>query len=458
MLKKISTYCTLLILILHPIITRAQEPNILYTLGNTPQSNLLNPARVTDQAKVAIQLPLISGFGFSLNNSFPMSSFIGIHDTTLTLDFNKLQSKIGFASHFTQQINLPLLGLQLRLGKNMFTASVTEKQLFRLSFDRNLAQLINEGNEAFINQPFTTHFDMIFFHYREYSLGYGCRIDKRWSVGARAKLLTGFSTVDVRKMNIGLTTGQNFEYLTLSAQGEYNMSLPFNVEKNDEEQIPFDVVGYFTNTSNPGMAFDLGASFRIMPELEVSASIIDLGFIRWKDNVTNISHDGSFRWQGLNLNSFISTPEPVDGENVPNPNPINELTDSISKLTDLQYASNPFTTGLPTKIFLAGEYAFHPVISVSLVDRLFIYDTQVANSFTLSGNMKLGQIWALSAGYSVIGRSFNNLSIGTSLKLGPFELWAATNNILALQIRETSNFNLIFGINLMFGKNEPFSL
>ncbi len=387
-----------------------------------------------------------------------MNNFIDINNKTLILDFDKLQSQIGFENYFTEQISLPLLGVQVRLRSNTFMASVTEKQLFRWNFDRNLIRFINEGNEAFIDNPFSTNLDLNFAHYREYALGYARHFNGGFSIGTRLKLLTGFSTIDVQKMNVGLATGQNLEYLTLSAEGEYNLCLPVNINPNNENASQSPMDNYLTNFSNTGMAIDVGASVNILPELELSASIVDLGFIRWKDNVTNISHGGSFTWQGFDLNSFISSPENIEDEEVPELNPINELLDSISKLTDLQYSSNPFTTGVPTRIFLAGEYSFLPIVSVSLTDQIMIYDKQVSNSFTLAGNLKLGRIWALSAGYSIINRSFNNLSLGTSLKLGPFEFWAATNNILALRIQESSNFNLVFGLNLMFGNNQSQSL
>ncbi|MBN1927730.1 MAG: hypothetical protein JW798_17990 [Prolixibacteraceae bacterium] len=454
-MRKLLKYCAQLFFIFSTFSSNGQYSNIVYTLGNTPQANLLNPSRITDNSVVTVHLPLLSGIDFRLNNSFSMDNFLTIDEKTLIINFDQLYSQISFENYFTEQISLPLIGLQIRLHNNFFSASITEKQLFRWNFDRNLIKLINEGNEAFIDVPFSTHFDFNFAHYREYALGYARNFDGLFTVGAKFKLLTGFSTVDVEKMNLGLTTGRNFEYLTLSVEGDYNLCLPVNINPDNENSSDLSIDNYLTNFNNLGMAIDLGASVNLLPDLEISASVIDLGFIHWKDNVTNISHEGSFRWQGLDLNSFISTPEPIEGEDVPNPNPINELMDSIYKLIDFQYASNPFTTGTPTRIFIAGEYSIFPVLSVSLTDQIMIFDKQVSNSLTFAGNLTLGKMWSLSAGYSIIDRSYNNLSLATSLKLGPFEMWAATNNILALKIQETSNFNLMFGLNLMFGKNEP---
>ena len=45
-----------------------------------------------------------------------------------------------------------------------------------------------------------------------------------------------------------------------------------------------------------GFGIDLGASYKIMDNLTVSASILDLGFISWSKSSTQIANANSIRY------------------------------------------------------------------------------------------------------------------------------------------------------------------
>ena len=185
-----------------------------------------------------------------------------------------------------------------------------------------------------------------------------------------------------------------------------------------------------------------------MPQLEVSASLINLGFIHWKKDAKKLTHNGSFTWEGFDL-SNIQNESGIEEE--PYLKPVQSIMDSISGIINPQSIQTPFNTGIPTKIYIAAEYQIYNILSAGIVERLLIYDKQVSNALTLSGNLMLGKFFSISAGYSIIDNSFNNLSVGTTLKLGPIQFYCLTDNILALNIKNTQNYNIRFGMNLMFG-------
>ena len=448
-----SIYILVLICIGYTNHVFSQDINLLYSLRNTPQANLLNPARINHNSKVTINLPFTSGFGFKLQNTFSISDFFIIENQTAIFNFENLQNSIGKESYFSETFRMPWIQVGVRFDESMVSFSVTEQQLFRTSTNRQLIQLINEGNQAFVDEPFRTYFDFNLLHYREFSAGYTRQLLPELSVGGRAKLLTGIAAIDIKKLNIELHTGSNLEYLRFIVDGEYNLSLPVNIN-NVSDVANIKPLAYFTNGSNIGTAIDLGASYRPIPELELSASIIDLGFIRWKTNATNITHSGSFTWRGLYFNQFFEKPQIINNEEMPEMKPLEQLGDSLKEIFDFNVLEKPFSTGMPTKLFVSGEYTLDETFSASITNQLFIYNHQITNALTLAGNLKLGNVWALSAGYSIIERSYNNLSLATSLKLGPFQFYAATSNILSMRITQTSNFSLRFGMNFMFGKIE----
>jgi len=435
-------------------LTVKSQDNLLYFMGNVPQSNYLNPARHTDESKVIINLPLFSGTEFSLSNSFSFHDLGEIKDTTLLIDLGKFYSKIPFKNYFSETFSLPLFGFQYRSKDKIFSFHISENQSLRLSFDSDLIKLIDKGNYAFIESPFSTNLDFNFLHFREYSLGYSQKVTDKLSFGSNIKLLTGFSTIDVKRLNIGIETGNNLEYVKLSANGNYNISFPVTLNSdstNNSNEMNLNPVRYLTNSSNLGFAIDIGASYQLLPELELSVSLVDLGYIHWKTNVQNISHSGSFNWKGFDLSNL--TNEPIINENSYTA-PFDAILDSVSEMINFKFDSNPFNTAIPTKLYMAANYKVSPIFWAGVVDRILFYDKQVSNSLTLSGNIQLGRILSLSAGYSIIDKSYDNLALGTAIKLGPIEIYCLTGNILALNILNAQNFSLQFGMNFMFGKNE----
>lgn len=429
----------------------AAQENILYFLENTPQSTYSNPAHFTDKSKLVIGLPVLSGFDISVNNSFSLRDLGTIENGTLTINFDDFYSKISQNNYLSENLTFPLLDFQLRLKNRAFSFGIFENQLVRSGFDRNLIRLVNEGNYPWLESSFSTDIDLKFSHYREYAFGYSQSVSKKITVGGRIKLLTGFSTFNIKRMNIAIETGENIEYLKVSTNGEYLTSMPFNLKFGEGENTgntSFDAVRYMTNTSNLGAAIDLGATYNVIPGLEISASLINLGFIHWKKDAKKLTHNGSFTWEGFDL-SNIQNESGIEEE--PYLKPVQSIMDSISGIINPQSIQNPFNTGIPTKIYIAAEYLIYNILSAGIVERLLIYDKQVSNALTLSGNLMLGKLFSLSAGYSIIDNSFNNLSIGTALKLGPVQVFCLTDNILALNIYNTYNYNFRVGMNLMFG-------
>ena len=54
------------------------------------------------------------------------------------------------------------------------------------------------------------------------------------------------------------------------------------------------------------MAFDLGATYKVMDDLTVSAALTDLGFINWK-NAQHASSAGEWEFEGFGKKKFLST-------------------------------------------------------------------------------------------------------------------------------------------------------
>ena len=69
-----------------------------------------------------------------------------------------------------------------------------------------------------------------------------------------------------------------------------------NVEFADEQ---FDsskgVTNFLTNTRNAGFGLDLGAEYAVNDQLTLSAAITDVGFIKWKSDLSNLEAYGNVK-------------------------------------------------------------------------------------------------------------------------------------------------------------------
>jgi hypothetical protein len=66
------------------------------------------------------------------------------------------------------------------------------------------------------------------------------------------------------------------------------------------------------NTKNMGFGLDIGATYNISEKIMVSAALTDLGFIKWKTDVTNLQAKGRFEFSGIDLSDFINGTKTMD--------------------------------------------------------------------------------------------------------------------------------------------------
>jgi hypothetical protein len=207
---------------------------------------------------------------------------------------------------------------------------------------------------------------------------------------------------------------------------------------------------------NKGFAIDLGVHFQPVENLTVSASIIDLGFIRWKNGTYNITQDAQFTFEGIDYN--------VDDEIADSL--LEDLSDSISDAFILNQADNVYSSFLNTRIYLGVKYNFTENISLGLLSRSQFVDGILRQQLTLSGNCKLSNMLSTSLSWSLMNKTANNFGFGLSFRIPPLNIYFISDNIPLQYAKIYSDgksvvplgvphkartINLRLGINFMFG-------
>jgi hypothetical protein len=455
----------------------AQNSQVLYNM-NIPQNHLVNPA-LRPSNSVYIGLPALTGINININNNFFNFSDVFMNDessdSVLTFlhpdyDIDDFLDKVKNMNSIEPQVTIQLFGLGFSLGRgNYLFLDINERIDANIVLPGDILRLALKGNSVFAGDMIdlsSLRTDMKLYH--EIGIGFSRDFTEKLRIGVKGKLLTGVMAASIDNRSLGISVSENYTH-TLDADVQVNLSAPLDVYMDEDQNIDsiyFDdsrfeegsqVAKYFLKSGNRGLGLDIGATYAITPDLVVSAALTDLGFIRWKRDVTNLQAESQFEFSGLNISDVINGDKTFDelGE---------EMIDSLKNSFIVSDSNDPFTTWLPFGITLGGTYHLNKYFSVGLLSYSRIIGKQFRESLTLSANVNISNILSTSISYTAANSRFDNLGAGLAFRAGIIQFYMMTDRIPVvwnrLKIDEESNIimpsslntiNLRLGMNLTFG-------
>ena len=468
----------ILILILAVIIAdaSAQNSQVLYFM-NLPQNQLLNPA-LRPSNKVYIGLPGMSGINLNINNNFvnfndvfikgqPKDSIISF----LHPDYNpdKFLAKIKDKNSLEQETTVQLLGVGFSVGNDGYVfLDINERIQGNIVLPGDLFRLALKGNEGFAGKKIdlsSLRGDIKYYH--EFGVGFSRNFTDKLRIGIKGKLLFGIAAASIDNKSLGITVNDDYSH-TLDANLTVNMSGPVNVymnSKHNVDSVVFDdsrfktsagATDFFSGKKNIGLGLDIGATFDLTDRIVLSASVTDLGFIRWKNDVTNLKTYNQFKFSGLNMLDVINGTKTIDEVG-------KEMLDSLKNAFNVSNSKAPFTTYLPFGISLGGSYNVTKRFSVGLLSYSRIIGKQVREALTLSANLNLGNAFSTSISYTAENHRYDNLGAGVAFRAGIIQFYLLSDRIPIMwnkikndksNVMVPANWNTInlrLGMNLVFG-------
>ncbi len=424
----------------------AQQDLTMYNMDAVPQRMYVNPAFIPSDSRINIGLPIISSHYLNFSNSgFKYSDLIKHTGDSLSVDYPNMLSKLAKNNYLTAAFHLDLLSFGFKIKKNYFSFNISEKIDFQFSYPKDFMELIWKGNGSpdLIGNPVNFNFGVNFTHYREYGLGFAREINDKLTVGGKVKYLYGMENVWTEKSDISLTTDPNSFALTGAANIKVNTSgIGSDAFKN------FQVMDYAFKKKNKGMGVDFGGVYKFSDKITFSASVIDLGFINWKSDVTNYQSNnpnGQFTFSGLNANQVINKDSTT--------NPGKVLGDTLAKTFKIDTVHKSYTTFLSTQVYLSANYKIFEKSNAGLLLYARIFDKTVNPGMALSYNQRVGRWLDFSVSYSMYNRSYNNIGMGLAFNAGSGQFYVVSDNLLgAFLPQNAKNLNIHFGFNLRFGR------
>lgn len=428
----------------------AQRNFTLYHLEGSPQTHYMNPS-FRPGANVFFTMPALGmhSVGFSHSGFAPKHLLSEREqDDSLTLTPGVAVGKMADLNHINLDVQNEIMGFGFRFKKkNYLSFSVMNRMQFNVLYPRDLFQFVVDGNgREFLGER--ASFDGLGINlnsYLEYALGYSRVINEDLMVGMRLKLLSGLTNVHTNRSELGIFTDEHTFDWTVDGSFRVNSSnsLYFADTLDHDDELE-KIYEYLYNFENIGVGVDLGGSYVINDRLLVSASMNDLGFIRWNSNTRNFTtNDVTYTFEGVDINQLLQ--DSLDVFDV--------LLDSLVGLVGQDENNDSYSTSLYTRFFVGGRY----LITDEIGGTLLLYN-EIVNGRYRAGlhagvNAKLGQWLSASVNYGYYGRGWANLGGGFSLRGGPVQFYLGVDNIIPVfDQRAARNLHAVFGMGFMIGK------
>ena len=462
----------------------AQQENTLYFMDRIPQSQYLNPANHPDCKwwmsgllvpvylmpmidPPFIHLPMYMDVStpFSLSdivmykNGKPTSTFLDN-----TVDEDAFIKKLSTINNISNNISFEWLNVGFKQKKNYWDLSIQTKENFNFSFPKEYFAFILKGNidSTRIGNGIFDGQGLNATVYQEASIGFNRQFSRYFRVGVRIKAIMGIANINTAKSQTKIYTTNSTDVesssLPMTITSESNMlvnsSIPLVDVTNNTSNVPSSISlqkgitmqDVLKITKNLGWGLDFGLMKDWNSELTLYGSVIDLGFIRWKNNVQNYAltsnkfNYNGFPFSNLNLNDLSSVSDSL----------LNQFKNGFKA----KNTQNTYRTSLNTKIFFGGNYKLTKKVSIGLLGRIDKYPFNYEYSGTASLNLKPFRWGTITLSESYFKKSFINFGLGYTIRIMAMQWFAVYDNLIGTAIvpERSRYWSMRTGVNLVFGR------
>ena len=311
----------------------AQQVNTLYFMENAPMRHTINPA-FQPVSKGYINFTPLGWSSFTIgNNSLTLNDVLFTDPAsgkTITplhpnADRNKFLKTMRKVTWSGGEVTLGFLNMGFRVKDNGFlTIGINERILMASTTPKSMADFYLNGGMKDLNGGINT-IDMsklstAFTVYTEVGVGYSHKLNDKWTIGGKLKFLIGelYGGFNAKKLAIDATAQE------WKLRGDIDMQFAGPIDSKYlseymESKNMQDIIDGFTsdgtfefkkliNTSDIasmlkpagyGAAIDFGFAYKPIENLQISAALVDLGFIYWSNtNRFKCSVDTTFDGAG----------------------------------------------------------------------------------------------------------------------------------------------------------------
>lgn len=313
----------LIILAFAYVVCFSQNKQILYNFTSIPQSLLVNPGADVSY-KYYFGTPVLS----SVSANFGSSSF-SAYDLFADngVDFNdKIRNVVNKSSgkdkvYTNQQLELFSGGFRIggKESKSYISFGAYQEFDFLMYVPKDMAILALDGNRNYIGKSFNLgDINLRAEVLSVFHIGFHKKVNDKFVLGGRVKLYSSGANANSTK-NSGFiyttngTADQNIYYQYISSNLKLQTSGIATFTKDEYEgNIANDLIHNTFFNGSLGFGFDAGLTYYYKKNLQFTASIIDIGFIRHTKDIETLTYKGNYEYNGVNPGfDFTNEPENV---------------------------------------------------------------------------------------------------------------------------------------------------
>ncbi len=456
-----------------------------YWMQHLPQSTYLNPAKQPG-CKFFLDIPVLPNFDLNFNHSgFNINDAIKQHPyqpDSFMIDLDGIEAalKNGNDINLDAEISIINFGLALQNGINInFGMNYKVSEYFE--YPKALIEL-RRGNYRENGTPLAFNFKENFDLHREIYVGASKKINNTFYVGARIKYLSGLFNLKADKLNVDWYTSTKEEDMwdwTFNSDFDIKAAsiLPWNFTDSAGQitGIEYDTtlisepgknISALLFPKNSGLGIDLGIEYNINDRLILSGSVVDFGYIKWKTSPAIMTQQASFKFSGLDIAKYIGNLDTLQSANASLGERIkNDMVDTLLSVFNPIVETNSYKTMLNTKFFVGADLKITDWLDAGFLYRGMLFNKNLLSSYTFSANTNFFKTWSYSVSYSIMNASANNIGMGLSYKVGPWQMYLITDNIAAPfwavnessfsdeWLKNTKTVNFSFGLNFLICGN-----
>lgn len=439
-------------------LTSAQD-HLTIMLEEMPQSNALNPAMAPEKGGYMIA-PGLGGFsfgventGFNFDDAFEKSS-----DDSLHFNIDKLAENISDINLLTGNIDIPILGAGFSVGKNFFTFDITNKTRADMTLPASILDIRYGNYDYDNNRPVNHSISDIYiraYNYFDVGFGYSRQVTERLRIGGKLKLLLGSIAAYSDNLMLSIDTRDNKSAYSMEVktEGEINVIAPLDMTYDEEGYV--DEAEWnsddlkLSSMKNSGFAADIGATYKLKDNLTLGVSILDLGFISWKESTNTFISDNHFVFDGVNVDNGIKD----DPELKYSDSYWEQLEDSITQFKNLNHSKGNFKTPLSARMMVNVNYKPFKWLQAGGVVSGVIVDKRLYARVSGNATLRAGNWLAFIASLSLDPGYAMSFGSGLTLTAPGFQFFFIGDRIPA-SISKARSAQMRFGFNFPIGRKK----
>ena len=465
--KKIILVATWMLTV---VTMQAQNLNSAYFTDDFKYRHTMNPAYDNEQSYVAIpalgnlNLRMQGNFGYDaviMNN--PLAGQPGQKSMTTFLNpyIDSGAALDGFSTgnnRIIGNVGVTLLSAGFKGFGGYNTIELNSKTSFGVSLPYELFEFAkNTGNRSYdigdISMGAMSYVELAFGHSRKFS--------DKLRLGAKLKVLLGVGRADVQLEGMKADL-QDANRWIISGKAKADVSMKGFTYKEEAKDYKDETRGQYRRVNDVdvsgsglggfGLAVDLGGIYKINDDWKVSASLLDLGFISWSnDMLAQNSHD-SFEFNGFH-DASVTSDRP--GQNGTFEQQAHKYADQVADFINVQDQGDQGgrTTGIGATLNAGVEYNLpsYRKLTFGLLSSSRFNGDYSWTEARVSANWK--PLKWLDGGASFAVGSFA-ASMGWVLNIHPkgYNFFIGMDHILGSQSKEgiplSSNASLAMGMNI----------